>query len=722
MKNIKLVLFTLYAIGIFSSKTNAQCAFPGVAPDVCGSCVHISLPFSVDLCAGSSYVVTPGIFLPPGFTIDAYGWSGPGIITPASGTGIPGATTITPPIPLPCTTVGYPYSLSVSALGPNMIHNPDFNLGNINFCSGYNFMPFPPPGLPVVNYTVGNNTGPIPGYFPPCTDHTGGGQMMILNGDPNMDVAWQQSIDVCGGETYKFTYWVTNFANFLYPFNPANLHVNFIDGLTTTSPFYTVTGTNFWQQVTVFWTAPPGPPSTVTIQIASQFTLAWGTPFGLDDIAMSRVCKTAARMVINVENPDITGPSNVCEGSTITMNGCPAFGTFSSGNTSIATIDPGTGVLTGVSAGVVGITYVSPLGCIATTTVQVDPLPSPMPSVTMCVGSSMYFPVTPAGGAWLSSNPPVADVVGGIVTAYSAGTAIISYTTAAGCVGTCTITVTNCPGGGLSGGGGILCPPTLVQPAGVTTLIGSPAGGSWSTSDPSVATVNAFGTVTAVGPGIVTICYTVTIGFSTYTYCTTLTVPAAPIGCIYSGFDAFGNYVFNYSGTPGATLYLQLQAYGGPVVGYTTQVIPVSGVITIPWSAYANPAMVRICIDSIELYGCYWPCTCPGPWGCCASVNPLGHKGGSITASDIANVSVKPNPNTGTFTISGYLPDMADSKEVKIEMTSILGKTVYTTVASLVNGEMDKKITLGNDIPNGIYFIKVNNESSSQIIRFVLTR
>lgn len=68
--------------------------------------------------------------------------------------------------------------------------------------------------------------------------------------------------------------------------------------------------------------------------------------------------------------PSITGSLSVAQGSTITLSGNPTGGSWSSATPSIATIDPSTGVVTGVASGTSVITY-SAAGCSNTATVTV---------------------------------------------------------------------------------------------------------------------------------------------------------------------------------------------------------------------------------------------------------------------------------------------------------------------------------------------------------------
>jgi hypothetical protein len=73
----------------------------------------------------------------------------------------------------------------------------------------------------------------------------------------------------------------------------------------------------------------------------------------------------------------IGGPNSVCLNQNITLTNATTGGTWSSSNTSIATVHPSTGVVTGVALGLANITYAVPSPCgpvNATYSVMVNPV------------------------------------------------------------------------------------------------------------------------------------------------------------------------------------------------------------------------------------------------------------------------------------------------------------------------------------------------------------
>ncbi len=85
----------------------------------------------------------------------------------------------------------------------------------------------------------------------------------------------------------------------------------------------------------------------------------------------------------------------------------------------------------------------------------------------------------------------------------------------------------------------------------------------------------------------------------------------------------------------------------------------------------------------------------------------------------LVTMCITPNPNYGTFTITGSLPT---TKDVTIEVMDILGKTVYNTAATVNNGTINKAIVIDKRIENGVYLVKMRNDEMSAVVRFTLER
>jgi hypothetical protein len=162
-------------------------------------------------------------------------------------------------------------------------------------------------------------------------------------------------------------------------------------------------------------------------------------------------------------------------------------------------------------------------------------------SLDLAVGGSatLVATVSPSNAsnknvAWNSSNPGVASVNNGTVSAVAAGSATITVTTLdGGRTATCSVTVTGSGGGG---GGSVAVTGVTLNQSSFSLAVGntatltetvSPSNASnkavtWKSSNSSIASVNN-GTVTAVSAGQATITVTTADGGKTATCSVTVT-------------------------------------------------------------------------------------------------------------------------------------------------------------------------------------------------------
>jgi hypothetical protein len=228
---------------------------------------------------------------------------------------------------------------------------------------------------------------------------------------------------------------------------------------------------------------------------------------------------TTASVAVN-DLPTVILPSNkLCVGSTMTLS--PGTGgTWLSSDVGVATID-NAGLVTGISAGTVTFTFTEISTGLSNTTptVTVSDIPTvSLPSNNLCVGALMTLSPS-VGGAWESSDATVATIDNtGLVTGISAGTVSFTFTeTSSGCSNTTTsltvnaLPVVNAAAGVCVGGSITLSPST---------------GGTWVSSNNSIATITNAGVVSGVSEGSVTFTFT-----STSTSCsnTTQAVTVAPL-------------------------------------------------------------------------------------------------------------------------------------------------------------------------------------------------
>jgi hypothetical protein len=141
----------------------------------------------------------------------------------------------------------------------------------------------------------------------------------------------------------------------------------------------------------------------------------------------------------------LAGTQTVCAGSTVSFSTTSTGGTWSSSNPAIATINPNTGVVTGVAAGTATMTYTilnsttwcPPSTATRTVTVNASPIVNAGPDVTICSNQStnLVGSVTPAtvNGSCSqnysgSGNDCSNFFIGGISNCAPAGAIITSIT------------------------------------------------------------------------------------------------------------------------------------------------------------------------------------------------------------------------------------------------------------------------------------------------------
>jgi uncharacterized protein YjdB len=265
--------------------------------------------------------------------------------------------------------------------------------------------------------------------------------------------------------------------------------------------------------------------SNTAIITVSPSGVATGVAVGTADITYTATnsCGTATAVYpmssgLSASAGTITGPSSVCVGASVTLVDLVSGGTWSSSSTSIATVNPTTGRVTGVAAGNAIITYLVTTSCgTASTISNITVIDLPSPGVingesTICVGATVSLTATVPGGAWSSTAPGIASVDGsGNVTGVNAGTAIIVYGVTNVC-GTATalhtMLVNPLPVLATITGADTVCQ------GGTAIMTSSATGGTWSMSN-AAASISTSGVVTGVGFGPDTVLYTSTTACGT---------------------------------------------------------------------------------------------------------------------------------------------------------------------------------------------------------------
>jgi uncharacterized protein YjdB len=370
-------------------------------------------------------------------------------------------------------------------------------------------------------------------------------------------------------------------------------------------------------------------------------------------------CMSAATPAVTVNalpSVSITGGTTICAGSTTTLS--PATGgIWSSSNTLIATVT-NAGVVTGVSAGTVNFTFTNSItGCVSAATLPVTVNPLPVVSITgsssICAGgTTTVSPVT--GGTWVSSNPAVAIVTsGGVVTGVSAGIAIFTFTnTTTGCVSAATsaVTVNALPVVGITGSGSICI--------GSATALSPTTGGTWTSSNPVVATVTNAGVVTGVSAGVATFTFTKTTTGCVSVPTSPVTVNAAPVVSITGVSSICVGFTTTLSPTAGGSWTSSNAAVAtvtnaGIVTGvsagtatftFTNSLTGCSSAATVPVTVNATPVVSITGINSICVG--FTTTLSPATGGTWTSSNPAA---ATVTAGGVVS-GISAGSATFTFT------------------------------------------------------------------------
>ena len=206
-------------------------------------------------------------------------------------------------------------------------------------------------------------------------------------------------------------------------------------------------------------------------------------------------------IIINQVPTIFSAPASICVGSTAQLSPSSG-GIWTSSNATRATINAISGLATGVSPGNVTFTLTSnATSCSnSTSTIAVNPLPTVSAPASICEGSTgQLSPST--GGTWISNITAIATVTNsGVVTPVSPGFVTFTYVhTATGCSAT-------------SSPVEVYGLPQVSVPSSVclnSTIQLSPiSGGTWVSSNPSIASITNAGLVTGLASGTVNFTFT----------------------------------------------------------------------------------------------------------------------------------------------------------------------------------------------------------------------
>jgi uncharacterized protein YjdB len=265
-----------------------------------------------------------------------------------------------------------------------------------------------------------------------------------------------------------------------------------------------------------------------SIDVSSGLANGLATGATVITYSLSNGCFRTLPMTVNPLPAAIGGTAAVCRNATTTLNNITAGGTWSIATPGTASVTA-TGVVTGIAAGMVHVTYkLTATGCQVTRQVTVNELPSAIGGANqICVGNTELYSSTPTGGTWISGSTAAASIgtTSGIATGLAQGVTVLTYTApSTGCRITKPVSVNALPSV-ITGTVNTLCVGNS------TTLTAGTAGQTWS-STASVVSITPTSTTTATFTGLstgsTTISYTNAFGCAR-TYTLNVNPAVAPI-------------------------------------------------------------------------------------------------------------------------------------------------------------------------------------------------
>ncbi len=201
--------------------------------------------------------------------------------------------------------------LSIELLSDvNLVVNGDFSQGDTGFSSDYIYGTGGGVGL-LSNegqYAIANNAGDTHNHFDNCSDHTGGGNMMVVNASGLPNNIWCQTIDVAQGTDYDFSAWITSVTDE----NPAQLQFS-INGNLIGDIFNASSNTCSWEQFSAQWNS--GTAISAEICIVNSNLTPNGNDFAMDDISFQQICVLTDEVTVDINALDASwiNPGLFCE-------------------------------------------------------------------------------------------------------------------------------------------------------------------------------------------------------------------------------------------------------------------------------------------------------------------------------------------------------------------------------------------------------------------------
>ncbi len=416
--------------------------------------------------------------------------------------------------------------------------------------------------------------------------------------------------------------------------------------------------------------------------------VSWGSV--VVTYAFTNACNTVTSvigiMVDTVLNPGtISGATGLCTGSWIHLTASVPGGTWLSSSSSVAVVASGN--VTGVSEGVATISYIVSNGCGASIATHMDTVSRSASMIagldSVGVGLTRALSDSAAGGTWSIDDTLIATISStGVVTGVDTGMTNITYMVTNYCGTTyavITMHVGPAPEIPASTGADVVCVGAN------TTLANTYAGGVWSSSNDSIATVNSSGVVHGVKYGVDTIYYSVTNGFGTTVTMKTVTVDQAPVVTI-TGPSAV---------SLGMDVLLRAIPYGATGT-WTTSNNVMGNIVSVYDSAlaasFATFVVLNFGHDTIRY-------TVSNSCGTGTNIFYVSLAPVVINSlvKDAGVMNIYPNPAQGSFSVNLV---SAANEDAVVTITNVLGEKVKELTVST-----NKKTDIKLDVPAGMYML-----------------
>ena len=402
--------------------------------------------------------------------------------------------------------------------------------------------------------------------------------------------------------------------------------------------------------------------------------------------------RTSVSLTVN-SLPTITGPLNVCMGSSITLTGSATPNTtaaWTSATPAVATINS-LGVVTPVSAGTSIITYKNTNGCTVNSIVTVNDLPVVAPiaggSSTVCVNSSTpVFTDTTGSGVWsITSGTGTASITSGVVTGLTAGTVTVNYSvTTSGCTTTAIkdLAVNALPTTPTITAGG----PTTFCYGGSVALTSSAANGNvWSTGETTQSII-----VSASGTYTVQLTNANGCQSSASTVVTVNSIPSTPSVAANSTSICNGSSTTIKGTSTGNTIYWYTQSTDGVSFGNSSSGSAISVSPTNTTIYYAEAQSASGCVSASR-----------SPTTITVNPQPTASAGGTQTICQ-----------NGTATVSGAAASNGTIAWTENGAGTLSGANTLTPTYTAAAGDAGKTVTL---------IMKVSNGSCSATAQYSIT-